>query len=92
MASEKGKLVTIYRSPREEGLYLYVAHEDSLKHVPEDLLKHFGRPEEAMRLHLDENRKLARANAQDVLSALQIKGYYLQLPPSAHTQVINYDR
>lgn len=92
MASATCRLVIIYRSPREEGLYLYVAQEESLDRVPKDLLQQFGKPEEAMRLKLDENRKLARANVQDVLSAIEIKGYYLQLPPLTQTQVINYDR
>lgn len=92
MAPTTDRLITVYRSPREEGLYLYVAHEESLARVPDELLQQFGKPEEAMRLQLNENRKLARAKAQDVLSAIQAKGYYLQLPPSAHTQVINYDR
>jgi uncharacterized protein YcgL (UPF0745 family) len=92
MASQKDRLITIYRSPREEGLYLYTAHDELLDRVPEELLKRFGTPEVVMRLQLDENRKLARADAGDVLSAIAIKGYYLQLAPTAHTQVINYDR
>lgn len=92
MASTTERLITVYRSSREEGLYLYVAHEESFSRVPPELLQQFGKPEEAMRLQLNEHRKLARANSQDVLSAIEIKGYYLQMPPSAHTQVINYDR
>jgi len=92
MASATSRLVAIYRSPRENGLYLYVAQDESLDRVPEDLLRQFGKPEKAMQLQLDKNRKLARANAQDVLSAIETKGYYLQLPPLVQTQVINYDR
>jgi uncharacterized protein YcgL (UPF0745 family) len=83
MASPTDRLVTVYRSPREAGLYLYVAQETSLDRVPETLLKHFGKPEEAMQLHLHQDRKLARANAADVLSAIAEKGFYLQLPPPA---------
>jgi len=83
MASETaGCLVNVYRSPREEGLYLYVSREELLTRVPEDLLKHFGKPEEAMSLHLHADRKLARASARDVLAAIQAKGYYLQMPPA----------
>lgn len=83
MAASTGRLITVYRSPREQGLYLYVAEEESLERVPEALLQHFGKPEEAMRLHLQPDRKLARARAADVLSSIHEKGFYLQLPPSS---------
>jgi len=91
MASTTGRLITIYRSSRQEGLYLYVSQDDLLNRVPQELLQEFGIPKEAMRLHLDKNRKLAHAKSEDVLSAIEIKGYYLQLPPSIQTQVTNYD-
>ncbi len=85
MASELSRqLVTVYRSPREEGLYLYVAKAEALNRVPETLLKHFGKPEVALDLDLSSNRKLARAKAVDVLSSIHEKGYYLQLPPITH--------
>lgn len=80
------RLITVYRSPREAGLYLYVAREEALQRVPEELLRHFGKAEEAMSLDLDPQRKLARAKAGDVLRAIDEKGYYLQLPPSHPAQ------
>ena len=78
------RAVSVYRSPREEGLYLYVAREEALQRVPEDLLKHFGQPVEALQLQLAPDRKLARAKATEVLAAIADKGFYLQLPPSTH--------
>ncbi len=78
----KPRLATIYRSPKEEGLYLYVDKTDDLSRVPEELLKRFGKPELAMRLLLDPQRKLARADTTKVLQAVETQGFYLQLPPS----------
>lgn len=71
----------ILRSPREEGMYLYVKREEGLERVPEALLKRFGRPQAAMTLVLTPERKLARVSAERVLECLEEPGYYLQLPP-----------
>lgn len=79
------RLTTIYRSPREEGLYLYVDKTENLSRVPETLLKQFGKPELAMTMLLDGKRKLARADVNKVLEAIQEQGFYLQLPPLRET-------
>jgi len=75
------RLTTIYRSTKEEGLYLYVDKTDDLSRVPETLLQRFGKPELAMHLQLGPARKLARADATKVLLAIETQGFYLQLPP-----------
>ncbi|MFB3105055.1 MAG: YcgL domain-containing protein, partial [Pseudomonadales bacterium] len=38
--------VTIYRSSKRDGMYLYVDRDELLSRVPEELLKRFGRPVE----------------------------------------------
>jgi uncharacterized protein YcgL (UPF0745 family) len=75
------KLCSVYRSPRKEGMYLYVEKSDELSRVPEPLLKQFGTPELAMTLALHPERKLARATAEEVLAAIEENGFYLQMPP-----------
>lgn len=75
------RLVDIFRSPREEGLYLYVDREQGLAPVPDALLVRFGKPSHAMTLLLEPGRKLARAEALQVLQSIESQGYYLQLPP-----------
>lgn len=80
-------LCQIYRSTRKLETYLYTRFEDKLEMVPEELMKTFGRPEEALALDLDADRKLARANANAVLQAIEEKGYYLQLPPQGYTKM-----
>jgi uncharacterized protein YcgL (UPF0745 family) len=72
----------IYRSPKEEGMYLYVKKEEGLTKVPEDLLKLFGKPQQAMVLLLTPEKKLAHATVEKVAESLETKGFYLQLPPS----------
>jgi uncharacterized protein YcgL (UPF0745 family) len=76
-------LCKIYRSSRHEGMYLYVDAQDGLERVPENLMQRFGAPVEAMTLILTPQKKLARADASEVINLIADAGYYLQLPPSA---------
>jgi len=71
----------IYRSPKEEGMYLYVKKEEGLTRVPEELLKLFGVPQPAMVLLLTPEKKLARVSVEKVADSLDAQGYYLQMPP-----------
>lgn len=74
-------LCKVYRSARRSELYLYVTREQDLAPVPDDLLQRFGTPELALTLALAPDRKLARADAGEVLAALRERGWFLQLPP-----------
>ena len=71
----------IYRSPKEEGMYLYVKKEEGLTKVPDELLALFGKPQPAMVLLLKAEKKLARVSVEKVLENLVSQGFYLQLPP-----------
>ena len=71
----------IFRSPKEEGMYLYVKKEEGLTKVPEELLKLFGKPQPAMVLLLTSEKKLARVSVEKVAESLELQGYYLQMPP-----------
>lgn len=62
-------------------MYLYVKKEEGLSKVPEDLLKLFGRPQQAMVLLLTPGKKLANASVEKVAESLETKGFYLQMPP-----------
>ena len=77
------RFVSVYRSSKEEGLYLYVDKTDALTRVPAELLARFGRAEPALQLQLTPQRKLARADARRVLAAIESQGDYLQLPPGS---------
>ena len=75
------RLVTIYGSPRQAQLYLYVDRGAGLTAVPDSLLAWFGTPRLVMHLRLDAGRKLARVAAADVLRAIEEQGFFLQMPP-----------
>lgn len=78
----RGRHVRVYRSSRQQEMYLFVDARDDLAPVPEALLERFGRPIEALSLLLTADRTLARADAGRVLDSIDTAGYYLQLPPA----------
>lgn len=74
-------LCEIYKSLREEEMYLFVDKKDQLSRVPAPLLNHFGKTRLVTTLALTPERKLARADAARVIDAIREQGYYLQMPP-----------
>ena len=77
-------LCQVYRSPRQNEMYLYVAREEGLNRVPAALLERFGEPEEVMMVLLDGKRKLARVDAAEVVDKIREQGFFLQMPPGRH--------
>ena len=80
--NEPARLVKIYKSLRKPDSYLYVDFSEDLSRVPETLLSQFGELELTLSLSLNPSRKLAQADAAEVLSNIEANGYYLQMPPS----------
>jgi uncharacterized protein YcgL (UPF0745 family) len=70
----------VYRSRRKRDAYLYLAAEAEFSRLPAALMKVFGPPELALQFELTPDRKLASADAKQVLEKLQTQGYYLQMP------------
>lgn len=75
------RLVSVYRSPRRDGMYVYVDRKEGLAGLPEALRELFGTPQHAMDLLLTPERRLARGNAAEVLEAIRERGFFLQMPP-----------
>jgi len=74
----------VYRSRVKDGMYLYLAANHPYAELPENILQGMGRePEEAMRLSLSAERKLARADVLEVIANLRERGFHLQMPPRA---------
>ena len=69
----------IYRSNKKVDTYLYLQQKDDFSVVPQDLLQLFGEPEFSFSFELEEDRKLAREDASEVLENLESQGYHLQL-------------
>ncbi len=80
-------ICSVYRSPKKEGMYLYVAKTDDLRRVPEALMARFGQPQLAMTLVLTADKQLARVEAARVLESIEEKGFYLQMPPAPETHM-----
>ena len=74
--------IKVYRSSVKPDMYIFVAAGEELSRVPEELMKRFGRPIEAMSIELDADVVLARADAVTVLEQIQQEGFYLQMPPA----------
>ncbi|WP_110948942.1 YcgL domain-containing protein [Pseudomonas bohemica] len=76
------RICSIYRSPRKNGMYLYVLKSDALERMPDELLSAFGKPQHAFDLVLTPERTLAREDIHAVLANLEKQGYHLQMPPA----------
>jgi uncharacterized protein YcgL (UPF0745 family) len=72
----------IYKSTKKAETYLYVQEKGDFSRVPQDLLRLLGELDLVMTLELTPDRALARADPEQVRQQLEIRGYYLQLPPS----------
>jgi uncharacterized protein YcgL (UPF0745 family) len=74
----------VYRSRIKDGMYLYLAANKPYTELPDNVLQGMGRePEEAMRLTLTAERKLARVDVAQVMDNLRERGFHLQMPPRA---------
>jgi uncharacterized protein YcgL (UPF0745 family) len=71
----------IYKSPKKDEMYLYLAEEAGFDPVPEPLMERFGKPVLVMELALHEGRTLAREDVIKVMRNLSERGYHLQMPP-----------
>lgn len=74
-------MCSVYRSPKKEGMYIYVPKQEPFEQVPETLLQSFGTPGHVMDLLLTADRSLARVDVKLVMQGIQQNGYYLQMPP-----------
>jgi len=75
------KIVSIYKSPRKDEMYVYTEKRDALTKVPEALLDMFGTPIHVMDMPLTADKTLARVETDKLFESLNDKGYYLQMPP-----------
>ncbi|MGB5201096.1 MAG: YcgL domain-containing protein [Sedimenticolaceae bacterium] len=79
--TDDGLQCWVYRSPRKQEMYLYLAQEDGFDRVPDALLARFGDPVLVIELELHPGRRLAREDVNSVILNLRNLGYHLQLPP-----------
>ncbi|MCB1722998.1 MAG: YcgL domain-containing protein [Chromatiaceae bacterium] len=77
----------VYRSPRKQEMYLYLASEDDFGCVPPALLTRFGEPVLVIELELSPERRLAREDVRKVMQNLREHGFHLQMPPELNPQL-----
>ena len=74
-------LCSVYKSSKKDETYLYITKKDDFSQVPEPLMNTFGTPLFVLTLPLMKVDKLAQVDKQKLVSELNDKGFYLQLPP-----------
>ncbi|SDL44104.1 hypothetical protein SAMN05192555_104225 [Franzmannia pantelleriensis] len=91
MSSDK-LICEIFKSSRKDELYLYVDKRQGLAEVPEPLLEHFGTPLPVTTMLLTADKRLARAEASEVMAQIAEKGFYLQMPPAKEAYLLDLYR
>ena len=71
----------IYRSEKKQETYLYLPVGSPFSDLPDELQEMFGEPKLVMKLEIGQKTRLAQADAESVMKALNDPGYFLQLPP-----------
>ena len=77
----------VYRSPRKQEMYLYLAVEDAFDKVPQGLLEGFGEPILVIELELSPERQLAREDVNQIMANLDDQGFHLQMPPKLQPEL-----
>ena len=71
----------VYKSAKKADSYIYINEKDNFERIPEQLMQLFGKPEFTLEFELTKDRKLALADAKQVMRNLNEQGFYLQMPP-----------
>lgn len=78
----------VYRSPKKQELYLFVAEQDNFEKIPEPVMKAFGKPEFVFELELTPARTLARSDVNEVMRSLREQGFFVQMPPQPEADLV----
>ncbi len=72
--------ISIYRSQKKEGMYLYVEKVQALSKVPRNLLDLFDEPKLVTHMMVDKEKEFAKMDGEKLIKEIQEKGFYLQMP------------
>ena len=78
----KSQEIKVFKSLKKLDTYLYLDKLQNFEELPSALRDSFGQYELVLEMELSPERKLARADTNQVLSDIALKGFYLQLPPT----------
>ena len=79
---KKNQEIKVFKSLKKLDTYLYVDKLQNFEELPSGLRDSFGQYELVLEMVLSPERKLARADTNQVLADIALKGFYLQLPPT----------
>lgn len=82
--------VSVFRSSKKDDTYIFVRRGQDWEELPDALKEVFGKPVHSMDLVLTPERKLARATGEQVLEALNDRGFYLQMPEEQDSYVVEF--
>ncbi|VEI45508.1 YcgL domain [Actinobacillus equuli] len=68
-------LCAIYKSPKREGMFLYVAKRDQFDSVPEELRQMFGKPQFVMLFNLNGEKQLKRSKTKKFCKRFKHKAF-----------------
>ena len=78
----KNQEIKVFKSLKKLDTYIYVDKLQNFEELPSGLRDSFGQYELVLEMELSPERKLARADTNQVLADIALKGFYLQLPPT----------
>jgi len=74
----------VYKSLKKLDTYIYIERKGDFSRLPETLVAMLGQLDFVMNLELSDQRHLANAKPEEVMTLLVEQGYYLQLPPAEY--------
>ncbi len=81
----------VYKSAKQPETYLFLPINKDHSELPDGLLALLGDISPFLRVDLHPQKQLAQAKAEDVISAIQTNGFYLQMPPKGQMRVEEHD-
>jgi len=70
----------IYRCSNKPDMYIYLVEEDNFENVPKEIYDSLGNISFSMALEITPELKLAKEDAETVITNLKENGFHLQLP------------
>ena len=71
----------VYRSEKKQGMFLYLREKDDFSCVPESLIKLLGETTYSFEFDLNQDKKMVKVEAKEVMKTMDENGYFLQMPP-----------
>ncbi|MGO1069964.1 YcgL domain-containing protein [Lysobacter sp. CA199] len=72
----------VYKSLRKADTYVYLSARDDFQRLPDLMREQLGSLQFVLEVELTPQRKLARADAEQVRRNLRAHGFHLQFPPA----------